>query len=387
LQSRAAPTACPAEGLAWLPSAPILTDDEVIRLLRVAVERLGVTEVRSPVASRCSVPAWSKIVGRGGRLAPRRTLSLTTNGIGLARTARQLRAVGLDRVNVSLDTLSPERFTELTRRKPPADVLDGLAAADEAGLRPVKINSVLMRGINDDEAVPLLGSPWQRLRAAVHRADAARRRHTWNRAEMVTGEEILAQLRSAFELTPDPAHRGAAPAETWLVDGGPAKVGVIASVSRPFCGAATAPADRRRRDPLVPVQHRGDRPARTDCATAPTTSPRRAWAGAMWAKPPATASTTVRSCSRRARCRRSAADDDPGAVLRRRAGRRGVPEEKVVAPDARRAADRAVVDAHGDRLRAVLAGCSFLVDGLACHDRRPAAPDAVVDVLPPFAGG
>ena len=147
-------------------------------------------------------------------------------------------------MNVSLDTLRPDRFEALTRRRRLDDVIAGAKAADEAGLRPVKLNAVLMRGINDDEAVDLLGFAlahgYQMRFIEQMPLDA---QHAWRREEMVTGEDILAQLRSVFPLTPDPAVRGAAPAETWLVDGytdsvgKPAKVGVIASVTQPFCGA------------------------------------------------------------------------------------------------------------------------------------------------------
>ncbi len=277
----------PAEGLAWLPSTRILSDDEVGRLIRIAVERLGVTEVRFTGGEPLLRPGLVKIVGAAAELAPRPTLSLTTNGIGLARTAGQLSAVGLDRVNVSLDTLRPERFAELTRRKRLADVLDGLAAAEAAGMRPIKINSVLMRGINDDEAAPLLrfalDNGYELRFIEQMPLDAG---HTWNRAEMVTGEEILAQLRSAFALTPDPSHRGAAPAATWLVDGGPAKVGVIASVSRPFCGACDRTrltADGAIRSCLFSAEETDLREMMR--AGADDEALAAAWAGAMWAKP------------------------------------------------------------------------------------------------------
>jgi GTP 3',8-cyclase len=277
----------PAEGLAWLPSTRILTDDEVGRLIRIAVQRLGVTEIRFTGGEPLLRPGLVKIVGTAAELAPRPTLSLTTNGIGLARTADQLRAVGLDRVNVSLDTLRPDRFTDLTRRKRLADVLDGLTAAEAAGLRPIKINSVLMRGINDDEAAPLLrfalDNGYELRFIEQMPLDAG---HTWNRAEMVTGEEILAQLRSKFDLIPDPAHRGAAPAETWLVDGGPAKVGVIASVSRPFCGACDRTrltADGAIRSCLFSRDETDLRELMRGGADDEALA--EAWAGAMWAKP------------------------------------------------------------------------------------------------------
>ncbi|MFC4018557.1 GTP 3',8-cyclase MoaA [Micromonospora sp. GCM10011542] len=227
----------PAEGLPWLAGPDLLSDDEVVRLVRVAVERLGVTEVRFTGGEPLIRPGLVGIVGAVAALAPRPRISLTTNGIGLDRLAPTLRAAGLDRVNVSLDTLDADRFTRLTRRPRLDAVLAGLAAAAAAGLNPVKINSVLMRGVNEDEAPALL-------RFAVDHGYELRMieqmpldaQHGWDRSTMVTAEEILASLRTVFDLTPDPVERGAAPAETWVVDGGPARVGVIASVTRPFCG-------------------------------------------------------------------------------------------------------------------------------------------------------
>jgi GTP 3',8-cyclase len=177
-------------------------------------------------------------VARTAELSPRPEISLTTNAIGLARTAAPLHAAGLDRINVSLDTLRPETFRKLARRDRLPDVLDGLAAAADAGLTPVKVNAVLMRDLNDDEAVPLLRYCLERgyeLRFIEQMPLDAQ--HGWKRAEMVTADEILAALQRAFTLTPDdPGKRGSAPAEAFLVDGGPARVGVIASVTRPFCG-------------------------------------------------------------------------------------------------------------------------------------------------------
>jgi cyclic pyranopterin phosphate synthase len=278
----------PAEGLAWLPKSTLLTDDEVGRLVRIAVERLGVTEVRFTGGEPLLRPGLIAIVAAAAELTPRPQLSLTTNGVGLARAARALRAAGLDRVNVSVDALSADVFAQLTRRNRLSDVLDGMAAADDAGLRPVKINSVLMRGINDAEAVPLLRfalAQGYELRFIEQMPlDAG---HTWSRAEMVTAEEILAQLQAEFDLTPDPAHRGAAPAETWLVDGGPAKVGVIASVSRPFCGAC----DRTRLTADGAIRSCLFSTTETDLRTmmregADDARLAAAWAGAMWAKKP-----------------------------------------------------------------------------------------------------
>ncbi|SCG67882.1 GTP 3',8-cyclase MoaA [Micromonospora zamorensis] len=227
----------PAEGLPWLAGPELLTDEEIVRLVRVAVERLGVTEVRFTGGEPLIRPGLVGIVTAVAALQPRPRISLTTNGIGLDRLAPALSAAGLDRVNVSLDTLDADRFTRLTRRPRLDAVLAGLAGAAAAGLSPVKINSVLMRGVNDDEAPALLrfalDHDYQLRIIEQMPLDA---QHGWDRSTMVTAEEILTSLRTAFDLGPDPAERGAAPAETWLVDGGPARVGVIASVTRPFCG-------------------------------------------------------------------------------------------------------------------------------------------------------
>ena len=228
----------PPEGLDWLPTTDQLTDDEVVRLVRIGVERLGIREVRFTGGEPLLRRGLAGIVARTAALRPRPEISLTTNAIGLERTAGTLRAAGLDRVNVSLDTLRPETFRKLARRDRLPDVLDGLAAAAQAGLCPVKVNAVLMRDLNDDEAVPLLRYCLDRgyeLRFIEQMPLDAQ--HGWKRAEMVTAEEILAALGREFTLTPDdPRQRGSAPAEAFLVDGGPARVGVIASVTRPFCG-------------------------------------------------------------------------------------------------------------------------------------------------------
>ena len=228
----------PAEGLDWLPKPELLSDDELVRLVGLAVTQLGITEVRftggEPLLRR-GLPA---IVERVAAMQPRPEISLTTNGIGLDRLAAPLQAGGLDRINVSLDTLSTDTFIKLSRRDRLADVLAGLAAAAAAGLTPVKINAVLMRGVNDQEAPALLrfalDHGYQLRFIEQMPLDA---QHGWRRDEMVTADEILAILGARFSLVPDDAGlRGSAPAETFLVDGGPQTVGIIGSVTRPFCG-------------------------------------------------------------------------------------------------------------------------------------------------------
>ncbi|WP_137160482.1 GTP 3',8-cyclase MoaA [Blastococcus sp. CCUG 61487] len=228
----------PPEGLQWLPKVEQLTDDEVTRLIRIGVEQLGIREVRFTGGEPLLRPGLPGIVATTTALRPRPEVSLTTNAIGLSRMAPALAAAGLDRINVSLDTLDRERFRQLTHRDRLDDVLAGLRAAQDAGLTPVKVNAVLLHGLNDVDAVPLLEfclEQGYQLRFIEQMPLDAH--HAWTRGRMVTAEDILEQLSARFTLTPDVEERGSAPAERWLVDGGPATVGVIASVTRSFCGA------------------------------------------------------------------------------------------------------------------------------------------------------
>lgn len=230
----------PAEGVPWLPTPEILSADELLRIVDVAVAS-GITEVRLTGGEPLLRPDVVDVV-RG--VAAMTTVdgqpvevSMTTNALRLPQLAAPLTEAGLARVNISLDTLRPDRFASMTRRDRFAQTMAGIEAAQEAGLAPVKINTVLLRGVNDDEAADLLA--W-----AVERGYELRfieqmpldGGHVWQRSEMITGAEILAALRERFELTELPG-RGAAPAERFLVDGGAATVGVIASVTAPFCGA------------------------------------------------------------------------------------------------------------------------------------------------------
>ncbi|MBF8194321.1 GTP 3',8-cyclase MoaA [Nonomuraea sp. K274] len=229
----------PPEGLDWLPNPQLLTAEEIVRLVTIGVERLGVTEVRYTGGEPLLRRELVDIVARTTALEPKPQVSLTTNGIGLARLAESLAGAGLDRVNVSLDTLDADTFKRLAHRDRHADVIAGLAAAAAAGLAPVKVNTVLMRGVNDQEAGPLLRwclDQGYELRFIEQMPLDAQ--HGWSREDMVTADEILGLLSDSFDLAPDDQEdRGSAPAERFLVDGGPARVGVIGSVTRPFCGA------------------------------------------------------------------------------------------------------------------------------------------------------
>jgi cyclic pyranopterin phosphate synthase len=237
----------PAEGLDWLSRSDRLDDDEIVRLAEVFIG-LGVTSIRLTGGEPLVHKSVVDVVGRLAALEPRPELSLTTNGITLDRFAAPLLAAGLDRVNISVDTLDRERFVQLTRRDRLDDGLAGVAAAAAAGLRPVKINTVLMRGSNLGEAPALL--EWAlragyRLRFIEHMPLDAD--HIWSRSSMVTAEEILGLLGRDYVLEPR-GHHGHAPAEEFDVLDGPGRaqwasswpdgvgrVGVIASVTRPFC--------------------------------------------------------------------------------------------------------------------------------------------------------
>lgn len=235
----------PAEGLDWLPGDDVLTDAEVIRLIGVAVQRLGVRKLRftggEPLLRHglADIIAGASALRTDEGLAPE--LSLTTNGLGLDKKIDHLAAAGLQRVNISLDSLDRKRYAALARRDRLDDVLRGLSAVARAGLSPIKVNTVVMRGVNEDDVRPLLEFCLQhgyQLRFIEQMPLGPK--HGWDRRQMVPASEILANLRSHFELTPA-EQRGSAPAEEWLVaasDCHPAgRVGVIASVTAPFCGA------------------------------------------------------------------------------------------------------------------------------------------------------
>ena len=231
----------PAEGLDWMPGEEILTDDEMLRLIQVGVTRLGIRTVRLTGGEPLLRKNLELLVAEIAALSPAPVIALTTNGIGLAARADRLAGAGLTRINVSLDTLKPLVFEQITRRRRLADVLAGVSAARAAGLDPVKINTVLMRGVNDTEALDLLR--WAIAEGVQLRfieqmpLDA---QHSWQRSEMITADEIRRQLSQEFELIEDPEDartRGSAPAELFRVAGTAASVGIIAAVSKPFCGA------------------------------------------------------------------------------------------------------------------------------------------------------
>jgi cyclic pyranopterin phosphate synthase len=277
----------PAEGLDWLPGDQLLSTAELARLLRIAVVGLGVTSVRFTGGEPLLARHLEDVVAVAAALRPRPEIALTTNGIGLMRRAARLKAAGLDRVNVSLDTVDAARFARITRRDRLSDVLDGLAAAAAAGLTPVKVNAVLDPVTGLDDAVPLLRFCLEhgyQLRIIEQMPlDAG---HQWQRDRTIDASAILTTLRSHFDLQPDSEPRGSAPAQLWRVDGGPDRVGVIASVSQEFCGACNRTrltADGQIRSCLFSREESDLR--RLLRSGADDDAVEAAWRAAMWTKP------------------------------------------------------------------------------------------------------
>jgi cyclic pyranopterin phosphate synthase len=226
----------PAEGMPWLPKADLLTYEEITRFAAVALG-LGVTGIRltgGEPTVRADLPVLVRMLHD---LRPGLDLSITTNGLKLVAMADELRAAGLTRVNVSLDTLDPKRFHAIARRDRFGEVIAGLEAARRVGFAPIKINTVLMRGFNEDEAVPL--ARWARDEGYELRfiewmpLDF---QHSWSREKLVPAAEILEQIGAVFPLEPARRLDPSAPAMLYRYLDGRGAVGVIASVTRPFCG-------------------------------------------------------------------------------------------------------------------------------------------------------
>mgnify|MGYP002361393102 FL=1 len=226
----------PAEGLPWTPTESLLTAPEIERVVRVAVGR-GIRSVRLTGGEPLLRADVVEVVDRIASLPQAPEISMTTNGIRLEALAVNLKSAGLQRVNVSLDSLDRDTFASLTLRDRHDDVVRGIEAAKSAGLTPIKVNAVLIRGINDHEAPAMLR--WALdigVRLRFIEQMPLDPQHSWDRSMMVTREDVLTALAQAgFTLSPA-VGRGSAPAEEFEVNGGPGRVGIVGAVTRPFCG-------------------------------------------------------------------------------------------------------------------------------------------------------
>jgi cyclic pyranopterin phosphate synthase len=231
----------PEEGMRWLPRDEILSFEEIERLARVFVTRFAVDGIRltgGEPTVRAHLPVLvAKLAALRLPDGRRPDLSLTTNGSSFRLLAHDLRLAGLDRVNISLDSLQPQRFQAMTRRNELHRVLDGIAAAQEAGFSPVKLNVVLERGVNDGEVVDF--ATFGRAHGLTVRfiefmpLDGA---GAWRRDLVVSQAEIVDAVSAVYPLEPVP-ERGAQPASRWRYADGAGEIGVIPSVTAPFCGA------------------------------------------------------------------------------------------------------------------------------------------------------
>lgn len=277
----------PPEGLDWMPTDEVLSDAELIRLLRIGIEDLGIRSLRFTGGEPLLRRGLPGIIAAAKEIDPSIETAMTTNALGLTRTAQALADAGLDRINVSLDTVDPETFRTITHRDRLHDVLEGLQAARAAGLAPIKINAVLLRDINDHQAVDLLrwamAEGYQLRFIEQMPLDA---QHGWSRSAMVTAAETLAALGEHVTLTPMDG-RGSAPAEKFRVDDGPHTVGIVGSVSRPFCAACNRvrlTADGQVRNCLFAREESDLRGPLRAGATDAELADR--WRAAVWAKRP-----------------------------------------------------------------------------------------------------
>jgi cyclic pyranopterin phosphate synthase len=223
----------PAEGMDWLPRDQLLTFEELTRVARVCVERFGFDGIRLTGGEPTVRAHLPRLVEQLAALGV--DLAMTTNGLTLPLVAADLKRAGLNRINISCDSLRPERFQALTRRDALAQVLGGIDAAIDAGFEPVKVNVVMIRGVNDDEAVDF--ARFGRERGVQPRfiefmpldADGA-----WTRDQVVPAAETVAAIDAVFPL--EPVAHGPEPATRYRYRDGGGEIGVIPSVTQPFCG-------------------------------------------------------------------------------------------------------------------------------------------------------
>jgi GTP 3',8-cyclase len=233
----------PAEGMKWLPREELLSDDELVRVVRLFAGA-GVTEIRVTGGEPLVRPGLPALIGRFTAVEGVREVAMTTNGVLLADAADELVANGLHRVNVSIDSLDPERFAAITRRDDLARVLEGLAACERhASLRPIKVNAVALRGVSEPDVLPL--AQMARRRPYVVRfievmpLDAPRE---WTRAAVLSGAELREMIGARWPLEPLDPERASATGTRWRFADGAGELQFVSSVTEPFC----ATCDRLR---------------------------------------------------------------------------------------------------------------------------------------------
>ncbi|MGV9196310.1 GTP 3',8-cyclase MoaA [Arcanobacterium canis] len=289
----------PSEGVKFMPTDEVLTDDEVVRLVTLAVSKLGVTRVRftggEPLMRRGLeniVAATAALRTPGGDSVD---ISLTTNALGLDKRAARLHESGLRRVNISLDSATGNEYADLTRRHRFDDAMAGIREAIRVGLSPVKINTVVMPGVNDQSVEDLvllglsLGVTIRFIEFMPIGVPGA-----WQNSEVITSRALRERLEQHFELSPTSENRGSSPAEVWDVAAGsyrciehPAgKIGFISSVTAPFCGdcdRTRLTADGNVRSCLFSDEETSLRDLMRSGATDSEIA--HAWRQTMWGKP------------------------------------------------------------------------------------------------------
>ena len=237
----------PEEGMVWLDRKEILSFEEIYRLAQICVERFDVDSIRLtggeptvrahlPVLveklAKLRVPETANSLLAGKNI----DLAMTTNGATLRLIAEELKSAGLSRINISLDTLQQEKFLKITRRDHLANVIDGIDAAVQVGFAPVKVNAVIQRGVNDDEIVALASFGREKqIEVRFIEFMPLDAQGQWQRNDVVGQDEIVAKINNVYPLE-QVASRGAAPADRWRYLDGAGTVGVIPSVTKPFCG-------------------------------------------------------------------------------------------------------------------------------------------------------
>ena len=229
----------PFDQYEWIHKREVLTYEEIARVARLFVQ-LGVDKIRLTGGEPLVRRDLERLINKLSLLSGLKDLCLTTNGSLLAEKVSALKAAGLRRINVSVDTLSPEKFKRLTGRGSLADVLAGLFAAKSSGLQPIKINTVIERGFNDDEIIDLVEFSKKNGFALrfIEYMDVGNS-NNWNSEKVVSKQEILSTIRAQFPLREVGRHDGSSPSVDFQFLDGSGDIGVVASVTEPFCSSCT----------------------------------------------------------------------------------------------------------------------------------------------------